>query len=132
MNKEGLAKLRGYGWPGNIRELANVLERAVILSPGSVLGAEALDLPRRHGSDASAADGSRGAASSPSAAPTGAPMPAAAPAEPLTLDEVQRRHIRQTLTATDGRVYGKDGAAARLGMKPSTLQSRMKKLEVDS
>lgn len=44
--REGLTKLAGYHWPGNLRELANVLERAMILSPDLRLGAEVLDLPR--------------------------------------------------------------------------------------
>ena len=124
VSKEGLTKLRGYRWPGNIRELANVLERAVILSAAPVLGAEALDLPRREliaarlPTELGTENDETGASSSPD--------------DVLSLDEVQRRYIRQTLTRTGGRIYGKDGAAARLGMKPSTLQSRMKKLEVDS
>jgi transcriptional regulator with GAF, ATPase, and Fis domain len=44
------------------------------------------------------------------------------------MDDAQREHIRRALAAARGRIYGAEGAAARLGMKPSTLQSRMKKL----
>ena len=61
----------------------------------------------------------------------GAPAAAAPAAAPLvTLDAVQRDHIRRVLAHTGGRVYGKGGAAQILGLKPSTLQSRMKKLGV--
>jgi len=103
---EALERLQGYEWPGNVRELANVLERAAILSPGPALGPEALDVPgrRRRAGGASAAF------------------------ETLTLAEVQRAHIERTLAVTRGRIYGRGGAAERLGLKPSTLQSKMGKL----
>jgi transcriptional regulator with GAF, ATPase, and Fis domain len=110
---KGLAKLAEYAWPGNVRELANVLERATILSTSRELGPSVLDV----------AAGAR-----PAALPA-----AAADAEPTTmasLDEVQRRHIRRVLETTRGRIYGPRGAARILGLKPSTLQSRMKKLGV--
>jgi transcriptional regulator with GAF, ATPase, and Fis domain len=113
VSPEGLAHLRAYAWPGNVRELANVLERATILAPGRMLGPEVLDLP---------------------AAPraVSAPVPAPAPTTPgsavATLDDVQRAHIRQVLDLTGGRLYGPQGAARLLGLKPSTLQSRMQKL----
>jgi len=110
---EGLAHLRGYDWPGNIRELANILERATIVSGGRDLTPAVLDLPRR------------------SSWPSGVMGPAAGPSlevELITVDEVQRRHIRGVLAATEGRVYGERGAAKILGLKPSTLQSRMKRL----
>ncbi|HYC78892.1 MAG TPA: sigma 54-interacting transcriptional regulator [Planctomycetota bacterium] len=109
-----LAKLRGRRWPGNVRELANVLERAVILTSGVAIPPEAIDLPEA---------GVDGAGSAVRARDAGGP--------PSTLDDAQREHIRRALAAADGRIYGKNGAAARLGMKPSTLQSRMKKLGVD-
>jgi transcriptional regulator with GAF, ATPase, and Fis domain len=105
-----LAKLRGYAWPGNIRELANVLERATILGDGAVLGEETIDLP---------------------AARPARSEPAAGPRRPgRSMEEVEREHIREVLAQTRGRLYGRDGAAAVLGLKPSTLQSRMKKLGV--
>ena len=58
------------------------------------------------------------------------PSTTAAPAEIelITIDEIQRRHIKGILAATEGRVYGDKGAAKILGLKPSTLQSRMKRL----
>ena len=109
---EGLAHLRRYAWPGNIRELANILERATIVAPGRDLTPAFLDLP---------------AGSAPALAPAAAVAPRG-DVELITIDEVQRRHIRDVLAATGGRVYGEKGAAKILGLKPSTLQSRMKRL----
>ncbi|HJL27575.1 MAG TPA: sigma 54-interacting transcriptional regulator, partial [Polyangiaceae bacterium LLY-WYZ-15_(1-7)] len=105
-----VARLRSYDWPGNLRELANVLERASILSPDGRLRLGDLDLPRRV-----------------------APLPPSRSSDGAlpTLDEVQRQHVARVLKRTDGKIYGDDGAAALLGLKPSTLQSRMKKLGLD-
>jgi transcriptional regulator with GAF, ATPase, and Fis domain len=114
VTKDGLAKLARYDWPGNLRELGNVLERATILATGKELGPEVLDLPARR-------------------APLSADQ---APARPgakervLTLDDAQKAHVEHVLRLTDGRLYGPGGAAEMLGVKPSTLQSRMKKLGV--
>ena len=110
---DGLACLAAYDWPGNLRELANVLERATILSRGLELGAEALDLPTRVASGRPPL-----------------PPPPVEGDEVVTLEEVQRQHILRVLARTQGRVYGPGGAAALLGLKPSTLQSRMKKLGI--
>ncbi|WP_434388131.1 sigma 54-interacting transcriptional regulator [Melittangium boletus] len=118
---EGLARLAAYDWPGNIRELANALERATILSRRPELGAEAFDVPLR---PAAPAPGTP--APDTSAPRTLAPGGGGVP----TLEEVQRRHILQVLGLTQGRLYGPGGAAALLGLKPSTLQSRMKKLGI--
>lgn len=108
---EAIQKLSGYGWPGNLRELANVLERAMLLSQEVDLGPDALDLPRR-GEVVSM--------------PSSLPPPPEEP--PITLDEAQRRHIARVLGMTRGRIYGEGGAAKILGLKPSTLQSRMERL----
>jgi transcriptional regulator with GAF, ATPase, and Fis domain len=115
VSETGLAKLRGYPWPGNIRELANVLERATILSGHAVLGPEVLDLP----TPARTVEQGAGAARAPAA-------------RVATLADVEREHIRTVLAHTGGRIYGRGGAAELLGLKPSTLQSRMKKLGVES
>ena len=96
--------LQDYAWPGNVRELQNVIERAVLLSSSEHLE---LNLPSQPGFDLS----------NPFA-----DMP--------TLEEVQRRYIKYVLSRTDGRVGGTDGAAERLGMKRTTLHSRMSKLGI--
>jgi len=98
---EAMSSLVEYHWPGNIRELQNLIERAVILSTGPVL-----KVPR-------------------------AALQAAPPANNRkmeTLVDAERRHIQQTLEATNWVVSGPKGAAALLGMNRSTLQWRMEKL----
>ncbi len=132
VTREGMALLQRYGWPGNIRELANVLERATILSGGSgrALGPEVLDLPER-GARAEVVDAEvfePPRSLSQGAEPTRGPASAPSAGTVRTLDEVQRDHILEVLGLTGGRIYGKGGAAELLGLKPSTLQSRMLKL----
>ncbi len=107
----GLAKLSAHAWPGNVRELANVLERATILTAGPDIGPDALELP--------------GGALPPPRRP-----PREREAQLTRLDEAMRHHIERVLHATGGRIYGAGGAAAILGMPPSTLQSKMKKLGI--
>lgn len=110
VDEAGLAKLARYRFPGNLRELSNILERAVILSAGRELGPACFDLD--DGQIASTGD-------------------AEDPGEALvSLDENERRHIVRVLAATDHRLYGAGGAAEILGLPPSTLQSRMKKLGI--
>ena len=103
-----LAVLRRRAWPGNIRQLRNALERATILRGSGALQPEDVEQ-----------GGERAL-----------PAPVAGEA-PETLEAVTRRHIEAVLRRTGGRLYGPDGAAAILGLKPSTLQSRMKKLGID-
>jgi PAS domain S-box-containing protein len=100
-----MTALLNYAWPGNIRELQHVIERAVILSQGKEL--ELGDWFR-----------------SPAG---GSPLSAA---RILTLAEVERNHIIEVLELTGWRVSGKKGAAELLDMKPTTLESRMKKLGI--
>ena len=116
LTPESLQRLREYAWPGNVRELANLLERATILAPGRSIGPELLDVP---------AAGQREAL--PGRAARGQPSPVE-PAAFATLDEAQREHIRRALELTEGRLYGPHGAARLLGLKPTALQSRIKKL----
>jgi transcriptional regulator with GAF, ATPase, and Fis domain len=102
-----LARLAAYAWPGNVRELANLLERSVIVTRGSVL---------------ELAEWATG---------VHAPVAPAAPASPRALLEVEREHILQTLERTRWKVSGPGGAAEALGLKPTTLEARMKKLGIE-
>ncbi len=103
---ETLGTLARYHWPGNIRELQNVIERAVILSKGPVLKVPISGL-RQPG-----ANGKVGASSQD------------------TLEEAERKHILNVLEDTSWVLAGPQGAASRLGMKRSTLQYRMTKLGI--
>jgi transcriptional regulator with GAF, ATPase, and Fis domain len=96
-------RLVAYSWPGNVRELQNVIERAVITASGSTL--KLVD-PLAGGSSNARAEGGQ------------------------TLEEVERQHILQVLARCKGQVAGRGGAAEILGLHPSTLRSRMKKLGV--
>jgi PAS domain S-box-containing protein len=102
-SRRSMQRLSDYRWPGNIRELQNVVERAAILSPGPVveIGAELLT-----------------AGGEPEASGT--------------LQDVERRHIASVLRTTRGVIEGPSGAARILGLHPNTLRSRMKKLGVGS
>ena len=105
---ETMTALSRYHWPGNIRELENFIERAVILSRGSQLDAPLAELKQS------------------------SPAPSNGATESLaTLEEAEREHIRQALRQTNGVVGGPSGAAARLGMKRTTLQAKMAKLGID-
>jgi formate hydrogenlyase transcriptional activator len=106
-----MERLLGYPWPGNIRELENVIERAVILSPGPVLDVDPQVLP---------AIGAE-APSPPAAADAGGGP---------SLEEAERRHIVATLKRCGWVVDGPEGAARVLGLHPSTLRSRLKKLGI--
>jgi transcriptional regulator with GAF, ATPase, and Fis domain/ligand-binding sensor domain-containing protein len=101
--------LMAYHWPGNCRELENVIERAVILSPGSklVLG----DWLSRNGGNGGDGDTSTSGAIS-------------------TLEENERSHILRALESTNWRVSGEQGAAKMLSINPKTLESRMRKLNL--
>jgi formate hydrogenlyase transcriptional activator len=98
-----MSALVSYQWPGNIRELQNFIERSVIVSSGNVL------------------------------LPPLASLQSAVEAEslaPITLEDAERDHIRKTLEQTRWVVSGPNGAAARLGIKRSTLYFRMQKLGI--
>jgi len=96
-----LAALAEYPWPGNVRELENLIERAVILSAGSALEIPLTELRVK---------------------PPGK--------SPTTLETTERQHIVRVLEETGWKIAGKDGAATRLGLKRSTLQSKMKRLGI--
>jgi formate hydrogenlyase transcriptional activator len=106
--RDAMAALIQYEWPGNIRELENFIERAVILSRGPLLSVPMHELKARNES------------------------PAGSSPRPLTtLEEAQRMHILGVLEQTNWLVGGPSGAAARLGMKRTTLQSKMARLGIE-
>jgi transcriptional regulator with GAF, ATPase, and Fis domain len=111
----GLRALARHRWPGNVRELANLLERATLVATSNRLGPRELGLSESEG--ASPATPLLEGASPPSEAL-------------VTLAENERRHLARVLAHTGGRIYGEGGAAEILGLPPTTLQSRMKKLGV--
>jgi formate hydrogenlyase transcriptional activator len=113
---ETMEALVRYHWPGNIRELQNVVERAVIISKGPVLNVALGELQRDRIQSAS------------QAGPIGTP----ADLEDLqsVLEETERAHILRALEASNGLITGPNGAAARLGIKRSTLQLRMQRLGI--
>jgi PAS domain S-box-containing protein len=103
ISRHTMDALQRHSWPGNIRELRNVVERAMIVAQGPALH---IELPQQPGDAVHSLH------------------------EDLTLDEVQRRHILSVLERTGWRVSGHGGAAEVLGLKPTTLESRMAKLGI--
>ncbi|MBT8347273.1 MAG: sigma 54-interacting transcriptional regulator [Desulfofustis sp.] len=98
-----------YRWPGNVRELQNVIERALILNPQGPLTFQGLGAQTPHPK-----------------------VPAEiSPVGSYNLDETISHHISRVLEITNGRINGPDGAAQLLGVNPSTLRNRMKKLKID-
>ena len=101
ISTDSIQALERYHWPGNVRELRNVIERAVILTRGPQL---TIALPQ--------------------------PIASRQPRASQTLKNLQIEHIRATLQSTNWRIRGAGGAAERLGLKPTTLETRMAKLGV--
>jgi formate hydrogenlyase transcriptional activator len=99
---ETLNRMMQWSWPGNIRELENLVERSVILTKGSILKVPSAELRPKPESAADA-----------------------------TLETAEREHIIRVLLEAKGVIAGPAGAAARLGMKRTTLNSKMKKLGID-
>ncbi|MDD2734444.1 MAG: sigma 54-interacting transcriptional regulator [Desulfuromonadaceae bacterium] len=100
ISKKNMETLEQYSWPGNIRELRNMVERAMILSTGTVL---IIDVPESYSSEI---------------------------AQSMSLEDVERRHIISVMESTGWRVRGRNGAAEILTLKPTTLDSMMKKLGI--
>lgn len=98
--KKAMLTLQEYPWPGNVRQLRNVIEHSVIVTTGEILQ---LTIPDE---------------------------PLAVSVQPMTLAENEREHILRTLEANSWHIKGPKGAAQKLGMKPSTLYTRMKKLKI--
>jgi len=132
VEKETMDLLMEYAWPGNIRELQNLIERAVILSKGPVLelapgffpsaasARPVVDTTKpspesENRSDRGPSDRSPGSAGTPGS----------------TLEQIERHHVLSVLTRCGGVIEGPKGAAKCLGLRPSTLRSRIAKLRID-
>src|SRR6185503_10247611 len=107
---ESMNALLGYSWPGNVRELQNLIERAVILSPGRLLRLPSSDL-----NEVNSLGDIRGHSASSRA---------------VTLKDAEREHILQALAETNWIIGGIKGAAARLGLKRTTLVSKMQRMGI--
>jgi formate hydrogenlyase transcriptional activator len=105
--KETMKTLAAWPWPGNIRELENLMERSVILSDGSALRVPLSEMQT----------------------PSQPASPAASGLD-QSLDNAEREHILRVLRETGGMLSGPDGAARRLGLKRTTLQSKMQRLKI--
>jgi transcriptional regulator with GAF, ATPase, and Fis domain len=110
IEKKTLDLLQSYDWPGNIRELQNVIERSIILSSADVFSVDELWLSKSLPARASRAE-----------------TPSALSIEPRT----EREIIEAALAESRGRVSGASGAAAKLRVPPSTLETRIKTLKID-
>ena len=109
ISKRTMDRMAGYHWPGNIRELENVLERAVILSPGPMLEIDESVFATTAGSTTGT---------------DGASVPA------LDIESVERNHILTILKQTNWVIEGPQGAATLLKLHPNTLRSRLKKMGI--
>jgi formate hydrogenlyase transcriptional activator len=107
VNRRTMELLMSYHWPGNVRELENIIERAMIVSPGDTLEMDATWL-----SDAKTESDTRDG-------------------EIIPLAEVERQVILNALQRCGGKIYGPDGAAAKLGLKPTTLYGKMRKHRIE-
>lgn len=103
VSPDTMVALCRYSWPGNVRELEHVIERAVILSPGPELRISLVELSQSH---------------------------EVVPKASATLEGIEREHILRVLRETEGKIGGPGGAAERLGMNRTTLNSRMQKLQI--
>jgi transcriptional regulator with PAS, ATPase and Fis domain len=108
IDSASLERLQNYDWPGNVRELEHVIERAVLLAEGEVLFVDPLRREERPAMRAAAV----------------------APTQLRRLEEIERDYIGEVLRRTKGAIAGKGGAAEILGLPPSTLRDRIKKLGI--
>ena len=113
--RDVMAALEHYDWPGNIRELQNVIERGVIITTGSVLSRQTTEL-----------------LTPGEAAPARSPAPTEATSIRRTMADAEREHITAVLGATNWVVAGPNGAAAQLGLPRTTLMSRMQRLGISN
>jgi transcriptional regulator with GAF, ATPase, and Fis domain len=106
-------QLIAYRWPGNVRELENVIERTIILNPDGPLSFDLLAAPTNPYAPLKAVPGENGQNDAF-----------------LTLDEMNAKHIERILEIAGGKINGKGGAAALLGINPNTLRGRMDRLGI--
>ena len=125
--EETMDRLMAYDWPGNIRELQNVLARAAVLAAGPVLRLGGELLPSQPRPSAPLAPS---ATSAPEAPARPVSPPASTRLDP-NLQGVERQHILEVLAKTHWVIEGQRGAAVLLGLHPNTLRSRMKKLGIE-
>jgi formate hydrogenlyase transcriptional activator len=104
IDESAIAALRAYPWPGNVRELQNVVERAVILAREPVLSLSDFELPG---------------------------LVSGAPVGRRNRPGDERQRIEEALATSRGRVYGVEGAAELLGIPPTTLEARIRRLGID-
>lgn len=115
LTASNLRALQNYDWPGNVRELQNVIQQAVIIAGGGRLRLEPLLSGR--------------------ISTSGSSPPPVAQTDVMTepeMERLQRDNIERALLQSDGKIYGDDGAAELLGIKPTTLASRIKKMGLTS
>ena len=111
ITEEALAQLQAYPWPGNIRQLEHILQRAMISSRGQCIQPEHLDLEHAlETKDIRVPDREEGTI--------------------VSLDEYERRYLSRVLRTTDGVIHGHQGAARLLKINPTTLRSRLIKLDL--
>jgi formate hydrogenlyase transcriptional activator len=103
ISKADMTRLTEYSWPGNVRELTNVIERSIISSPGNTLKLEWINGKSSNETNTS---------------------------EPLSIEEIERAHFLKVLDSCRWKINGDNGAAAKLGLNPNTLRSRLKKLGI--
>jgi predicted ATPase/transcriptional regulator with GAF, ATPase, and Fis domain len=120
VSQETMRLLTGYHWPGNIRELQNIIERAVVLTEGTqlLIGEEILSGPATNGSGVGTTQ------------PAKAPESGDTPATAGSLQDIERAHIVSVLDQVNWVIEGPRGAARILDLHPNTLRSRMKKLSI--
>ncbi|KUG25363.1 hypothetical protein ASZ90_004816 [hydrocarbon metagenome] len=109
ISKSALEKLKNYPFPGNIRELENIMQRAIIVCKTGVITDEDIVLSQING---------------------GLKQALKLKESMLTLEDMERQYIYNVLLKTDGKIAGKDGAAELLGLHPNTLRSKMAKLKI--
>ncbi|MBN1957839.1 MAG: sigma 54-interacting transcriptional regulator [Desulfuromonadales bacterium] len=118
ISEEAVTGLQNHPWPGNVRELQNAISRGVLLAKGGMIECHHLGLYH----------------SMPTTVPalTADDRTMAKPNTPFpSMATLEKKHIEDALIRTHGKIYGENGAAALLEMKPTTLQSRIKKLNID-